>query len=348
MKDGETVDTKVVSRGTADGAGRFALSLDEQILGDDHITSDGQVDIELRVNDGQEQVSWNFTVNHESGRQGDAWENPRIAMAAADRAPAGKSATHLNIDLGKNASVTEEGNEPETWVGENGEPLAPAAAAKAARVETTAVPSAKSAKGAASGEVGALCTWRPTDTWYRNRKERFVTVVGSSRAPVTLTQEVGNSHTLGIGIKGAASRTWSQSGTASRSFGASSEDTRKGAYKWHNRVNYRQYRGTGCSIVGDSYQIRPVGYYALGTDPATVKRPKWTSCTPYSSGTRTKTSGRNATFSTGVDTPHVSLSAQSGWSKSTKMSWKISGKVKLCGNTKNGWASSPQAGAYNR
>ncbi|MET8159371.1 hypothetical protein ABZT47_23625 [Sphaerisporangium sp. NPDC005289] len=59
----------------------------------------------------------------------------------------------------------------------------------------------------------------------------------------------------------------------------------------------------------------------------------------YSSGTFTKSRGKNATVSGGVDLGVVNVSAQSGFNTSSSISWTVTKKTRLCGNSREGWAN---------
>ncbi|WP_162907547.1 DUF4198 domain-containing protein [Allorhizocola rhizosphaerae] len=334
---------ELVAQETTDAKGRFAISVDLGKLAKDYIGSNGAVDLTLIAADGQHQIRWNFTATKADKNAPGLWGNPRVSPALlAQRSVAGQAPTRLSIDIGDVAHVVEEGNEPEKWVGIDGQPLGPVKGIEAAKV--TRGPRTMASKTADSFQPLDCTVWSPMDEYQYGRTESFVQAVGSGYAPPTVDQEVGTQHTLGVAYDGG-NGSWHQSGSLTLSFGASAETTySSGARIVYNKVNYRKY-SFFCAWTW-YYEWRPIGYYALNSGFGPSITPVWTSCTNYSSGTYTKNSGTNVVFSTGVNLTVANVSAQAQFSNNTKLKWTFSGPGKLCGSNSSGWVSAPQAGAY--
>jgi hypothetical protein len=343
LPGGAKFQEKLLAQESSGPEGGFAVSVELDSLDKEHISDAGSVDFALIVGDSQYQIRWSFTATRATGTQ-NLWSNPRVAPSLLSQRDSNRKApTRLSIDLGENARVVEEGNEPDKWVGNDGRPLGIAKGLQAARVARES----RAAFGKSAGaQVGPLAcgTWVAVDEYQYARTERFVQAIGTGNARPTVDQEVGTQHTMGIAYD-SGTGSWSQSGSLSLSFGASAETTYgAGASLVYNKVNYRKYEQF-CAWLWH-YQWRPSGYYALNSGYGPLITPYWSNCTNYYSGTYTKSQGTNVVFSAGVTLTMISVTAQAQFTNQTKLSWNFTGSGKLCGSSVAGWVSAPEAGAY--
>jgi hypothetical protein len=346
---GETVPLKVVATGTTNDAGQFALSVDAATVGDDYLSDTQSVDIELSAADGTQQVDWNFTAELVGQADGitKAWSNPRIAgRPSSAKSRAQVAPTRLLIDLGKNSKVTQDGEDPAGWVGPDNEPLG-----KAAATAATLVTAHKRTISSGRARDFVACSTTATNEYDRARQEVFANAIGTPDSPATVIQKNGTEHTLGIAVKGASNGSgFKEEGTLTKSFSASASTEYTNAYQVSNRVNYRKYVFI-CTPLASKTIWRPDGYSALNAQASTIRYPAWNAlanCNRYVQGTFTKTAGSNATFSAGVDLSAVNVSSNAKFNSETEMSWTILHNkwIYLCGSTRSGWVSSPQAGTY--
>jgi hypothetical protein len=349
LEDGERVNTKVVGREKADSAGRFAVSLDPATLGSEHRRSDGGVQLELVVADAVDEVFWDFTAAV-STRVGSAWGNDRIDQRdLAGRSALNLGPAHVSIDVGERPEVRELGDEPETWVDDNGERLTLSSAAQRATAAKETRRALFDEDVAGAGDVTPLGQgWCATSAYKNGLTEGFIRTIGVINAKNWVDQGTSSSHTLGVGYK-SGSGSWSQSGTEKKSTGATSSDHRGYNATIRNKVNYRRY--VGCDgLPLNAERWRPSSIHSLGSSGIIHStRPAWNkpaNCTTYSQGNKTKSQGTNVTFSSGISFSPISLSAKSSYSSNTKQRWVVTGRFQLCGSTSSGWAGAPQAGAF--
>lgn len=348
---GEFVDTKLVAHAITDATGQFVVEVSPGNLDSHYFEIDGRADFELTIADREHQVTWNFTATH-SHSIGDSriWHNPRIeekAQAALHRANMGP--THISVDIGQSAYIVESDNEPDKWLGEDHQLLGSSAGLQAARVE-------RAERRTPEGITPSSCTTVATNNYQTGRQEEFVRAIGLLYAPVTVIQEHGTKHTLGVAIKYDGAVNWTASGTETKTFQASASTNYGGTSAIvHNSVNYRQF-DIVCSIglkVWVDTSWKPHGYHSLNTGRTLVSRPtSWSTaanCSTYSAGEYTKSQGSNAVFSTGVKLSVINLSAQASFNSSTKLRWNFSSSGGwLCGSSSFGWVQAPQAGAFVR
>lgn len=339
---GEKVDTRTAAEAVTDPDGNFAISVIPSSLSKNHVSANGSVDFTLIVADDKYQIRWNFTATRAKSGTPGLWGNPRIAPTLlAQRSRDGDAPTRLSIDIGNDAHVIEQGNEPAKWLGPDGQLLGAAKGLEAAKVARKPRTIGRQTVGSSVEECNA---WGAMNEYQNGVSESFVRAVGSGNAPVTVDQEVGTEHTLGVAADDALGN-WSQGGSLTLSFGAEAETAYPGYPKTIlNDVNYRKYQ-MFCFFIW-YYEWRPIGYFALNSGWAPISTPSWTSCTTYYSGKYTKVQGSNLTFSVGVGLSPVNVSAQAQFSNQTKLTWNVSGPAKLCGSNGFGWASAPEAGAY--
>lgn len=337
---GATYELQVVAREVTDKHGRFAISIDPRRLGGTYVAHNGAVDLTLVVADEAHEVRWSFTATPAAKDSPGRWGNPRVtAKVANDRLFTGQAPTRLSIDLGDAARVIEEGNDPATWVGEDGQPLGAVRGLEKAKVhrETRTQPAGIAPYGP--------CTITILNEWQYDRIEMFVTAQGSGYAPVSVWQEYNAAHTMGIAATDSSGR-WSQTGELTRSFGASADTPfGSGSKTVYNRVTYRKSR-LDCGTY-TAYKWEPVYHNSLNSGWAPITTPYWPGCVTYYGGTYTKDQGYNVKFSTGVNLTVLNVSAHSAFSATTKLKWTFSGTARLCGSSSShGWVSSAEAGSF--
>jgi len=183
---------------------------------------------------------------------------------------------------------------------------------------------------------GEICVTSASTIHY-GLPEYFMQAYAWSGAYATVVQKYGNDHTLGIAYSATGSdASFKQSGSISTNMAASA--SRSGvadAYVW-NKVNYRDYVSS-CSA---SKTRKPYSVNALLTNFTYSAHPSWSTCQTYSGGTYTKSQGTNVTYSAGMDIGPINVSAQSGWNSNTEITWTVTSRTKLCGNSSAGWVSS--------
>jgi hypothetical protein len=109
----------------------------------------------------------------------------------------------------------------------------------------------------------------------------------------------------------------------------------------YNKINYRDYYNS-CYV---SFWRKPLSVNALLTSFTYAPHVSWRTCSTYTAGTYSKTSGKNSTYSVGMDIGPANVSAQSGWDSLTEIAWTVKSRTKICGSSTAGWVSSGQAEA---
>jgi hypothetical protein len=348
LGDGDRVNTQIVARDTADNLGNFAVSLDPASISPEHRREDGGVQLELVVADSNYEVFWEFTAEGPSrllGARNVAWGNARVSQAdLGERAARGRGPTHVSVELGARPAVRELGDEPEEWTAEDGARLSISEAS-----ERAAVPKEVRRADFDTQDVSPMAQgWCTTNVYETGRTESFVNAIGVVQAKPWVEQTSSSSHALGIAYK-SGNGTWSQSGTSSRSTSSSASDHLGYAKRVYNKANYRKYVGCdGNPVNAERWRVSSI--HSLNSSSVTISRPtswvKAANCTTYSNGTKSKTSGSNTTFSSGVNFSKISLSSKASFSSSTKVKWVFTGKAQLCGSSSSGWSGSAQAGAF--
>lgn len=357
LEGGEVVHVQLLGT-VVDSAGRFVLSVDPNTLGASYVEPDGSVHFDLMVGDAEGLIRWSFSASrNRSGAKGGHWANPRIPnLDLADRTRRGNGPVHLLIDIGDDAFVVEEGNEPANWVDDLNEPLGASRGMDSARVDRFERPKAEGSDHSGDMAMQMLgCGTVAQNEYLTGKDERFVWAIGWTHAPVTVTQTVGTKHTLGIAasLNGGA---WKAGGTLSKTFQAEASTPYPGeaARVVGNKVNYRKFV-TICpgvpTVIWDEW--RPHNHHSLNAYASGTAIPHlWavpSRCTTYSSGTYTKVAGTNKTYDTGVPLGILAVSAHAAFAQSTKLSWTFTQAGGwLCGSTSMGWVSAPEAGAFRK
>ena len=113
-----------------------------------------------------------------------------------------------------------------------------------------------------------------------------------------------------------------------------------------NRVNMTRYQRKRAGQKTKQKWVA-TSTYALISDQRSVSHWKGTACVTYSDGSYTKDNTRNVTWTNGLSIGGVlDVTAQSGWTRNTKLSWKFKAKTRLCGNSSNGPVQSWQVEAH--
>ncbi|MFC6148860.1 hypothetical protein ACFPYK_05600 [Mumia xiangluensis] len=243
-------------------------------------------------------------------------------------------------------SVTAEDLFPSEWTSET---VAESNARTAAMLNGTESVS----PGAASARAGGVpcISNQPTGEVRNGVQERFGSIYNWSGAPVSWTQRTGATHTLGVAASydGGSYR---PSGTISLSRTKSSGGsvTKKGQVNrtWWNKVNYRQFR-TGCAGTMTTYW-RPSSWNMFFTKSEPSVKKNWREqCTAMDPGdTFEKTRGKSYTKSSAISLAGVSLSAQAGYTRATKLLFNFKKKSIICANSSVGPLTSRAVQAHPR
>lgn len=345
---GEPIPMYVIGRAKTNRAGGFTIDADPAAIPPDYRGKGDRVDVELTFGDSAREARWNYTATPDTAK---GW----VLTGTDAHQP------NLRADLGRSVGY-DLGNDPAAWVspagttlgaaGRTGAPLRvsaisrdftqlrtlPLTTLRATRMAPTST-SARSAAAVAAPTDICFGTWGSTQN---GQEEYFARVYAWTGALATVYQQYGTDHTLGIGYSSSG---FSQNGTSTISLNASASRSGVADVTAWNKVNYRAY--TYSCRPGVEY--RPISVNALLTKWTYWPHPTtWNTCTTYTSGTYTKSSGTNVTYSGGVSLTGIgSVSAQSGWNSDTKFSWTVKQRTKICGSTTAGWVSSPQAETHS-
>lgn len=336
LEEGETVGTKLVDRFETDKDGRFSVVVDPAQLDSSQRGRDGQVDLELVVQAGSRQATW-FTSVVERQVEPAAITNERARSAWAPATSPTDGPQEVQFDLAN--GIVDVGQV--VFAVDDSEPASKAKAEVPSINQLAVLDIEKSLSVAGEFEPYA-CPWT-AGTFHYDITERFANVFAWSGAKGIVVFESGSSHTLGIALKSGS--TWSASGTGTISTSSGAEANNVVNARAVNKVNYRDY--TNCA---NHVQRRPVSFFALlpgGSFPQ-VSHTNFAYCgsSTYAPAQKIwKTKGKNATFSTGVSLGPISVSAQSGWTQQTKLTWSITQTTKVCGSTAVGWVESPELDA---
>ncbi len=302
---GGSIDVPVLHVGTVDADGAFQLPVDPRTISSHYQEPDGTVSFELSVTDGSKEARRVFSAV--SGADG-LW-----FAATADGLRDQK--IEMGFDFGKSPSFKD---------------------------RTGSVALALDNKSPLWDDWGpdAPCLPVRAGTWHYGRPEYFARVFGSADAPATITQTYNVDHELGVGMKDFGGH-WTMGGTTKISLGASATSPATATSRMaYNKINYRDFYNN-CYV----YERRPQSVHSLMSDFPITSRPEWNNCTYYAGGTYSKTSGKNVTYSQGMNLGQVFVSAQSGWYSETKLTWTVLRPEYLCGNSPLGWVGSSEAQA---
>lgn len=198
---------------------------------------------------------------------------------------------------------------------------------------------------------GSYC-FPTAGAFHRKRPEHFVTTATTStggKIPETVEEAVDKSttHTLGIAAKGDVKGSeWHGDGTGSVTDSTSSSvsETFSASRTVFNLVNYRDYH----YACGALTEREPYSIFDLLTSDYGGKTPMtWLfNCDGHNPGTQWSTSNAtSATFGGGVSLGPISVSAQSGYGTSVKLTFHYHVAGEICGNNPDGPAQSSRVEA---
>jgi hypothetical protein len=333
--------------GETNGSGRFLVRGDLESLPSGYRINGGGADVMVVVDDGVRSMTWSYTLRLPDAGPGLG----TVAAGAGARVPEagryddGSLAPLSRFDLGT-GTVWDVGNDPASWLDDNGQPFGELRRADAARqpVEgpSPLVRGQASSPGGVSGFAGTPCIWVATDAWIYGANEMFDNVYSFSGALATMTQGVNNStsHTLGILLQypDGSFSTAGGTSTISTSVSASSPGMADAAV-W-NRVNYRKY-----DLVCYPYLIRsewrPVNFHSFFTNFTYAGDINYGNCSQqYAGGFFMTSSASNETFSWGVQLGFFQLSSQAGYGSSVSLRYNFTQHGWICGNSPQGPAQS--------
>lgn len=331
LKVGEKAPVKIVDYATTGPSGEFAVSLLPRLVDDEYMEVDGSVSVQLwLVHDGKE-VPWNFSALPPTGKE--AFENWSTEPIRQSDSKLG-DVLEINFEIGGEPNVRQSDDPASSWLG----------------VDSYASSDRGSLSLVDGGVPVALATstcWAAVPvggTWLYNNRERFMAVYGWTGAKATISQAVSSSssHTVGVAYKPNVG-SWTVNGSTTQTISTGSAQTITGITNAfiHNSINYRRWN---CSEANDNTtivgtEIRPAGFYDIFNEPHTsALHVSYTlGCVLKSSGTIIKTQGTNQTFSAGVSTPYINLSARSGFNQGTRLEFNVTAPSKVCGNSAQGW-----------
>lgn len=210
---------------------------------------------------------------------------------------------------------------------------------------------ARAATSAASADWN--CDVSRWGSYLRPHREKWVRAWGWRNAHVTVHEQVGSSHSLGVAAQTSGGG-WSADGAASIETTTAAGGTvgYGGSSRLiYNSVSYRHARMTCEANIG-SYsksEIRPYRFadIILSYAPRISGNTFYHCATKYR-GTWTKDQGRNKSFSRGVSIPDVgSLTSQASFSHDTELSWHVTGFTRLCGNDDT-WIYATETGVHGK
>jgi hypothetical protein len=348
LRQGDVVPMYVIGRTTTDASGRFAISARPTDLPAQFRDARGRVDVELVIGSAGREIRYNYTTRSPDA---DHW----VATAR------GGVPAQVQIDFGR-ATAFNVSDDPAGWTQANGRTAG--APGRSALAKVDVAPMTEDLRQLLSTPLGTLRRQRlvaraaltprpdalgpqavPCFTYAGQkifgRPESFLHALGWAGAKLTVYQNEGNEHTLGIGFKSSGGA-WSANGSRTITLAGSAE--RAGvvdAWAW-NKVNYRDYLNSCAHTV----QRRPLSVYALLAKWTRAYHPVYKACTRYTGGTYTKFRGTNTTYGAGTDIGPINVSAQSGWDRDTQLKWTVTRSTKLCGSQPVGWVTSRDVEAH--
>ncbi len=302
---GARVNTIKLPLTHTDSAGRFTVSAGLGLANRAGFVepTDQVSNFQVSVWDDRSEIVWAFPASPSTG--GRSWRTLHSLDAPAQ----------LVFDLGSSAQAYERANDPRTWID----------AENVAEAKTAPMTSGQRE----AREQDGNCWYQWTDVYWYDRLERFINIHNSYNSPATSFQSTSVTHTLGLASRFSGG-SWGPAGTASVSLGSGAEVTAGGLTDrglW-NSVNMRQRVRTGDYGCSALYVMQTVSTHSM------LKKIEWIPFHRYTYGpnhayggtvgrTYTLFNSTNATFGTGLDTPYVDLSAQSGWGATQKLSFFI-------------------------
>jgi hypothetical protein len=322
LPDDAAVATQVVATATTSTDGSYALTPDLAALSAGYREPDGTVNLELDATTNAAEQVYNISAADSSSATAAAHVGTAVASARPET---------VTFDLGRQTVAD---------------------SLSAAPNQTASVPTDTFAATASGGPTKIPvppppCEGYQASTWYYQRQETFLDVYADAGAHGTVTLTSESSHTLGIGFDFDAAG-WRASGSLTMETDTSSASslTYAGGYQLSNEVNYRKFTEV-CPGRDTRYEVRPEGFYAEQVPRLRVNvgGEYWTNCEKYFAGAEfVKDRGSNFDFTTGMHAPFVDVSAQASFSHNTEITFVVTSPQLLCGSTKQGPGSAPEAG----
>lgn len=333
-------------------SGRFDLPYDLRSLPKAYVDQKQRsVDVAVIAEDKTRSISWQFTV-----------AVPEASGSSAKRVRLRQNGKPVDtrFDIGT-STVVESSDDPRTWIGRAGgaptgaevrhamrstvsapdralsafaDAFARADEASRARLldpSTTASELRSVAARTGISPITRACNVRWLDNWKKGVDVRFLTVYAAGTIPATVESGIENSvsMTVGVVLQGSDGAL-SAAGTDSKSFSASGVQTGIADANVFNKVNYRE-QTFGCSQT----KWRVYNGFDVLTEFTRATHVEFNaSCTARLRGATWATQSATAkTISGGVSFPGWSVSAQSGFGKSQKVTFNFNSAGVVCGNS---------------
>lgn len=340
LADGAEVPLLKLGSVSTDSTGQFTIPADPATVPARYFETDGNLSVEITASDPTRQIQWNYSVQHLATAAAPAgyW-----ALASSSNPTAAAPGPEVELDLG-GGTASDAGNEPATWVDDNGSPLSPSLQSQA--VET----GVGSAQSDTAMEGPPICYYIAGD-WHHGLPEHFANVYNYTGAKGTVEQNLNITHTLGVGASSNGYFTDTKvDGTASivvdNGTGAGASQSGILNKSIWDRMNYRDFHST-CPFAQPA-QRRPVSAFDFLTVDLfrSVIHQYYRNCGSHGAGgSWYTTTAHQVTFAFGTDIGPISVSAQSGFGQGTKLGFSFSHSSDVCGNSPNGPLSSPQVDA---
>ncbi len=319
ISEGDEVPLLSLYEQTVGNSGSFFYYVHADQIPATYLNDQGAVDLRVTASDGNVLVPFSLT-----------------AAAAETWGPEFDTAFEPNdvtIDIG-NGQATDEVNPPTEWrdAGDNGVTVAQAESNSTSAVLELNNNAARGARAAAVSCFELKGAYLPA------RQERFLSIYNWTGAKADVKQSVSTEHTLGIAVKGASgSASWRVGGSKTVSAGDAQTITGQVNKTYSNKVNYR-YFTMYCGGYKVGTEARPVSTHSLFTRYEAIEPKNWTKgCTMLPVGSQyEKTKGSAYTKMGGVDLGFIDVNAQSGFSKSQVITFKVTQKSKICGDSSLG------------
>lgn len=330
-----------VARGLTGADGVVELIIDPSKIPADFITVGKQIDLDLLISDGANQVTWSLSLSSVPGP-------PTGSLSSrmwVDSNSMGTSSAHdvpaVRIDLGSGrvatSSVTYDDEDTRFTVNSD-----PAMTATVMPYNQEFEASWNSVASSSYTPSRPPCGTIPGEITY-GQYGRVIRAQGVSGAVTTSVDfNSGTSHTLGIATE-LAGGGFKAGGSATISASSGGTDSYAGIRWVRNRYNYRKYT-TGCAGFPKTVTHRPISIYSFHETSTGANVKYYAHCSDRRrTGTLWKSAGQNYTVNGGVNFKGFGLNAQAGWNSDTKIAWHFAGWGRLCGSTSAGWVTSPEA-----
>jgi hypothetical protein len=332
LKQGDPVPMLNIPGQQTNRSGMFEIDVDWTKVPAAYRDANGTADLQVMADDGIKSVVWNLPAAPAASAKG-------LGGRASSMAVTGIFPDNLRFDLGSEPGVLDAHAASVTRIG-------PALRLTSAGMTPVGAATDTASHGALAGSRttgAAVICYQKTGSTITDLLENYGRIFAWSGVNTVVSETDGNDHSLGLGIK-VGNQAWTTDGTAS--FGEStsnggSVNNAKDA-TLNNRVNYTDFY-TSCSNGFVSVTRKPTSTYAQLTDFSYAGHANWPYCHLYTTGTFTKSSGTNVTYSYGMDIAVLQVSAQAGWNSSTEIKFTLTAPSNYCGSTSLGPAGAPEA-----